>query len=431
MVDKNDNWSVNSGKWAYSKEASHQAEVNSHSSRNISRRLAYLAAIAVFGLAVLQWIGALQSLSGMLPSSFWSKFSQRPTSSMATDPQQGLGNSDLEEENARLKADLAEKQRQIDEQKRIIDQRQPQREQEATQFPAEYTVAKRSTATLHGKQFFVIAEHQFVSGKDHWTQASCYVAPEINGVKYSIDLIRRDQPDYLPNVRLATTDTLSRASLSWPDVFDLGSHCPWMDGASYAKEELSGIALSEAPEATGPGDQAILDQAILEPLLQPTREPSVPARDARQLYRSKDMVGMDIKRLSGISQTECEALCINDSSCVGYTYDNWNRLCIPKSGIGRLRLEPRSTTVILSDAKPTSSNAPPMMTPRRERAFPDPAYHSALTASYEVCSDMCLQDSACLGVNFIALSSQCRFFAQPSEYGPRAGVMLGYKSQRE
>lgn len=426
MVEKkNENWSVNSGKWAYSKDATQQRGAESPSPQRFRWNLAFLAAMAAVAVAALLWLGAFQSLSGMVPSSFWTMFGQRPTVSTETVPQQGSGRSDLEAENARLKDELVEKQRVIDEKQREIDQLQ-QGAQEVPQLPEEYTVTKRLTTMLNGRSFDLIVDHKFVRGKDHWTQASCYVVPKISGVTYSIDLIRRDQPDYLPKVRLATPDTLIRAGLTWPDIFTLGSSCPWMDGASYSKEELGRIALSEDPEASGSGDQG-----TLEPLPEPTPEPPVSVRNARQVHRFKDMVGRDIRKLFGISQTECEAFCINDSSCAGYTYDNWNRLCIPKGGIGSLRLEPRSTTVILTDAQPSSSLAPAVMTPRRDRAFPDPAYQSAFAASYEVCSERCMQDSACLGVNFIESSSQCKLFAQPSEYGPRPGVTLGYKSQLE
>jgi hypothetical protein len=425
MAEDNNGWSVNSGPRAYSPELPQQRQVGRNSSRKTSTRLTYLAAIAVVGLALVLWFGVFQSLFGMLPSSVWSILGQQPTLSAEPDPQQHSRNSDLEDENARLKADLAEKQQEINKKQLIIDLQQQRGEQEATHSPEEYTVTKRSTAMLNGKHFTLITDHHYVGDKDQWTQATCYVTPEVDRVVYLIDLIRRDQSDSQPKPRLATPETLRRANLSWPDVFYLGSSCLWIDGARYSKEDLSIIALSEGSETAVKNDQA-----SSEPPPQSTPDPSGLVRNALQ-YRFKDMVGEDIRKLSAISQTECESLCINDRSCVGYTYDNWNRLCIPKSGISKLRLEPRSTTVILSNEEPASSTAPPVMTPRIERAFPDSAYRSAWATSYEVCSDLCLQDDACLGVNFIVSSSQCKFFAQPSEYSPRTGVTLGYKSQME
>ena len=165
------------------------------------------------------------------------------------------------------------------------------------------------------------------------------------------------------------------------------------------------------------------------PLPAPSAAQQEPSRGSRQVFPARDLVGSDITRLSGISQTECEALCINNDTCKGYTYDNWNRMCITKNGVSNFRIEPRSTAVIFSGQVPSLSTAAVVMVKRRDREFRDASYASKLTSDYDSCANSCLRDDRCLGVNFNQSSGSCQFFAAPSEYVPVSGIMLGYKYQ--
>lgn len=437
MADKNEKWSVNSGKWAYSKGSPGEAGPAAAAGRRRPMLIAALVALAGVGLAASLWLGLVRlpgSPLDMLPPAvrsfigFGAPPDTQPAAPPATVPP-SPDTSRLEAENTQLKRQLEEKQKTIDEKQQIIDrQAQEHPAAQGPAMPAEYSIIRTAGVARNLQEAVVYADHQFVAGQEHWVRASCYFSPVVNGVKYWIDLARREQPDFAPKIRLASPETLDRAGVTWPDVFYLASKCPWMDSASFTPDQLSSLALLERPEPSPP-EPSPPEVTPVPPMPPPDPVPPQPERSTRRVFQARDMVGSDITKLAGIGQTECEALCVNDRSCQGYTYDNWNRLCITKASVGSLRIEPRSTTVVFSANTPSASNIAPTMTMRRGRAFRDSAYNFALASGYEACANLCLQDDKCLGVNFNQTSNQCQFFASPSEYEPSSGITLGYKSQ--
>lgn len=148
----------------------------------------------------------------------------------------------------------------------------------------------------------------------------------------------------------------------------------------------------------------------------------------RHVFQARDMMGGDDSVLKNVTQEACETSCRADTVCKGYTYDKWNRVCLIKSGLGLLRLEPRSVTVVFTEPQPRESASPAQMTRRNGRVFPDAPYRTVAADTFEQCSDTCLGERQCLGVNYRA-TGQCELIRSPSEYSPSAGVTLAIKSQ--
>lgn len=179
--------------------------------------------------------------------------------------------------------------------------------------------------------------------------------------------------------------------------------------------------------------QVIPKEKLLEwRLLTPEFESpaAVPRDEERMVFEARDMIGGDAGTLKNLSQSECEQSCLKDSLCKAFTYDRWNRLCLIKSGLGLLRVEPRSVTVVLSGAKPRESSAPLQMMKRNGRAFPDNPFRTFVLEDYDACAKSCMEEPRCLGVNFTNSSRRCAMIASPSEYTPRDGVSIGIKSQQ-
>lgn len=112
----------------------------------------------------------------------------------------------------------------------------------------DYSIFKRRIVTFKGRQWEVTAGHQFASNADNqWSNAWCYVDPEIDGVRLKIDLVLRDAPDTAPKVSVTTAQTLQKADLSTDDALYLGSQCDWLDGKTFTQAELSKGDLSPEP----------------------------------------------------------------------------------------------------------------------------------------------------------------------------------------
>jgi hypothetical protein len=174
--------------------------------------------------------------------------------------------------------------------------------------------------------------------------------------------------------------------------------------------------------------ERLLEWRLLSTGITPTSDP--PKTRERAVFEARDMIGGDAATKRGVSQADCETTCRSDSLCRAFTYDRWNRLCLIKSELGLLRVEPRSVTVVLSGPTPRESSAPLQIMKRNGRAFPDSPYKTARTGDYDDCAQSCMNDTKCLGINYINAAGRCEMFDTPSEYSPRDGVSIGVKYQQ-
>lgn len=175
--------------------------------------------------------------------------------------------------------------------------------------------------------------------------------------------------------------------------------------------------------------EPVRSDGVEEVLSTPPGKQDISNADSKRLvFEARDMVGSDGSVIKDVTQGSCETSCRADTLCKGFTYDKWNRLCILKTGTGLLRLEPRSITVIFSDQAPRESSSVMQMTKRNGRAFPNAPYRSTSSGDFEQCSNACLEDKRCLGVNYTP-TNQCQFFDAPNEYARRPGYTIAIKSQ--
>jgi hypothetical protein len=145
-------------------------------------------------------------------------------------------------------------------------------------------------------------------------------------------------------------------------------------------------------------------------------------------YQNRDLHGGDYQRKNSVDLVTCESICKDNSECVAFSFDRWNRVCFLKSTISSLRVEPRSTTGVRGDMPiPSDANDPVTMQRYRGKRFPGNGY-SNLTGSLENCESTC-QTSQCIAYSFSKAARRCTLFSEAGEYFSDNGVDSGVKVQ--
>lgn len=205
----------------------------------------------------------------------------------------------------------------------------------------------------------------------------------------------------------------------------------WM---TYKDASKVGIEVHLADDPNPPNTTPETKSAAVAPSPPPPATSPVPqpvdmgAKPPRQVFEARSMTTRGSTK-SGLTANECEASCRMDSSCKGFTYEIWNERCITRDTLGLLRIDPGSKTVIFSDSTPGESSFAPIITRYQNRAFSNTPFRSDPQDSYEECSNSCLTNTTCLGLNFHSTSGQCELFAAPSQFSTTEGIILGIKTQ--
>lgn len=69
--------------------------------------------------------------------------------------------------------------------------------------------------------------------------------------------------------------------------------------------------------------------------------------DANYVLReNRDLDGSDMEKHPNTTQTDCMEMCERNSTCEGFSFDDWNNFCILKTGLRTTRLDPQSISGI-------------------------------------------------------------------------------------
>jgi hypothetical protein len=122
--------------------------------------------------------------------------------------------------------------------------------------------------------------------------------------------------------------------------------------------------------------------------------------------------GKDLRQVqdSGDQWDKCKLACKADAKCVGYTRDDWNKLCTLKSEVTSLRHDPRLSSGLKKGIKRpvTSTNAAVVERfPRAKFRRDLPPYLAALNSSYEECEQSCKSENDCVAYNFVGATKVC------------------------
>lgn len=148
-------------------------------------------------------------------------------------------------------------------------------------------------------------------------------------------------------------------------------------------------------------------------------------------FESRDLSAEAISRLNVATASSCELACREETSCIAYTYDQWNRACFLKAETGELMINARSVSGVLSGyGTPEESRIPITMEFFNGKAFPDFGFRPETARSRDACSQICMNDEFCVVFTFATRSGECRLYEQGSEYFTRGNHMSGAKRQK-
>lgn len=148
-------------------------------------------------------------------------------------------------------------------------------------------------------------------------------------------------------------------------------------------------------------------------------------------YESNDIIGRELARSKDVSRDECASQCEANGSCMGYSYDKWNRWCFLKAAVIGLRVEPKAVSGVRPAlGEPVRLGQPMTMERYRGRFFPGKGYQTLRAASMEGCEAICRDDTHCAGFTHYQAQNRCEVFASLPAYEGKKGADSGVKVQK-
>lgn len=122
--------------------------------------------------------------------------------------------------------------------------------------------------------------------------------------------------------------------------------------------------------------------------------------------------GKDLRQIqdTGDPWDKCRIACKADAKCVGYTRDDWNKLCTLKSEVTSLRHDPRMSSGLKKGIKrPVTSMSAAVVErfPKAKFRRDMPPYLAALNSSLEECEQSCKTETGCIAYNFVGTTKIC------------------------
>lgn len=142
-----------------------------------------------------------------------------------------------------------------------------------------------------------------------------------------------------------------------------------------------------------------------------------PDDNEERTYKGYELVGGDLTTLAAEVDVDCTGACLDDGSCIAYSYRERDKKCVLKSSIGTLRQDPEFTsyrhskTPVPAGFVPKPEPAPPTMGPILSgRAFssdhPGPiGIH--MRSNLDECQRLCAREQECRAFTFWRTSQNC------------------------
>lgn len=166
-----------------------------------------------------------------------------------------------------------------------------------------------------------------------------------------------------------------------------------------------------------------------------TMQPAQPMEDFQSRTFTHDvdydLTGFDLEQIPAASLSQCEDLCRGNSECKAYTFNAWNQNCFLKSGLGKLRLDPRATTGLVSGTQhPGYRDTPVVMEYYNKSRISGTQFGQLRVAgSRGQCENLCWEREQCVAFSFLRSQRECRLYDHADNRFPRNGVESGAKVQ--
>jgi hypothetical protein len=177
-------------------------------------------------------------------------------------------------------------------------------------------------------------------------------------------------------------------------------------------------AVAPEPAATQPPAAEPLQQIVMTPPQEaPAPTPAPQKRVAYRAYDNREIAGGQMAKLNIRDLPACAAACRGKTSCKGYTFDKWNRVCFLKSSVAEFRLNPRSSSGVRDDVRiPRAPSGAIRMERYPSKAFPGVGYKSVEAGGPDECEDACRLEDACVAFTFRLDEGACHLFRSTGEY---------------
>jgi uncharacterized protein (UPF0147 family) len=127
---------------------------------------------------------------------------------------------------------------------------------------------------------------------------------------------------------------------------------------------------------------------------------------------------------------QCSASCLNNESCIAYTYDHWNHYCFRHISFSSVEFNAKATSAIRHSLELASLTGKQKITlqPFRNTMLTgaDP-YRTADDSDYQTCHSECDGDSLCTAFSLDKSSNQCSLFKEVPNYSKNNNVDSGIK----
>lgn len=139
--------------------------------------------------------------------------------------------------------------------------------------------------------------------------------------------------------------------------------------------------------------------------------------------------GTEWRRFPAESLQACISAC-SDAICVAFNYNKWNSSCSLLRDFSAARLDPSSSTGLLSDRTfPALAT-----TPLQWKSLPNKLIVGTLiestTASAQSCEQLCQSNSECIGFTQVSSSNACKLFATADKLEDNQSAKSQTKSQQ-
>jgi hypothetical protein len=160
--------------------------------------------------------------------------------------------------------------------------------------------------------------------------------------------------------------------------------------------------------------------------------------DANYVLReNRDLDGSDMEKHPNTTQTDCMEMCERNSTCEGFSFDDWNNFCILKTGLRTTRLDPQSISGIKLQTATSrfgsdrlgAPNFAPLVSDtahlnygskyaRYANAyFPGDGYATYPASSLDHCArQICEPSQHCVAFTYFTNSNLCRIFSSTGKY---------------
>jgi hypothetical protein len=124
--------------------------------------------------------------------------------------------------------------------------------------------------------------------------------------------------------------------------------------------------------------------------------------------------GNDLRQVQDPRGDKCEAACKADAKCLGYTQDNWSKVCSLKGQVTSKRQDPRLSSTLKDGVKPPalSTNAALVQRFAGQQIQVEKPYLVGLNSSLEDCEQSCKKEEDCTAFNFATATRICSLIDQ-------------------